>query len=75
MTTRNLQLNADQDCFTKAKAKGEQTFTLRAQDRSSPQTIVFWIMQNIETCPPTKLFDALQDAINMRNYKERKNAD
>ena len=65
----------DGDCYTRAKIRGEQTFTLVARDRSSPQVIVEWIKQNIETCPREKLMDALLDAIAMREHPNRKDAD
>lgn len=65
----------DLDCFTKARARGQQTFTVVAQDRSSPRTICFWIMENIETCPAEKLIDALKDALAMREHPNRKAAD
>lgn len=65
----------DYHCHTKAVARGQQTFTLVEQDLSSPRTICFWIMENIETCSPEKLVDALLDAIAMRAYPNRKHAD
>lgn len=65
----------DKGCYERAKERGEQTFTLVAQDRSSPRTICFWIMENIETCPAEKLVDALMDAIAIRGNPVRKNAD
>jgi hypothetical protein len=65
----------DQRCFAKAQQRGDETFTLVGQDRSSPRTICFWIMENIETCPAGKLIQALQDAIKMRGLENRKNAD
>lgn len=68
--------NHDAECFKKAKERGQQTFSLVAQDRSSPRTICFWIMENIETCEnPDKLRCALEDAIAMRKYPHRKHAD
>ncbi len=75
----NLQIKKAQEmdntCYQRAKLRGDQTFTLTARDRSSPRTICFWIMENIETCPPEKLVDALIDAIAMREHPSRKNAD
>jgi hypothetical protein len=65
----------DQQCFDKARMRGQSTFTLVAQDKSSPRTIAFWILENIETCPAQKLFDALEDAILMRQWPKRKAAD
>lgn len=72
---RQRHTKQDRKCQEKAAALGEQTFTLRAQDRSSPQTIAFWILANIETAPALKLHDALEAAILMRDAKVRKNAD
>jgi hypothetical protein len=65
----------DAGCFARAQARGEQTFTLVAQDRSTPRTICFWIMENIETTPDEKLLDALKDALAMRVHPNRKAAD
>jgi len=65
----------DARCFAKAQQRGDETFTLVGQDRSSPRTICFWILENIETCTPAKLRDALNDAIRMRHLPTRKNAD
>jgi len=71
----NNKPNDDSKCFNKARRRGQRTFTLVEQDRSSPRTIAFWILENIETCPAQKLFDALEDAVIMRNYPNRKAAD
>jgi hypothetical protein len=71
----NNQTDDDVQCFTKARDRGQHTFTLVAQDRTSPRTIAFWILENIETAPPQKLFDALEDALTMRKWPERKAAD
>lgn len=65
----------DSRCHAKAKQRGQSTFTLVAQDKSSPRTIAFWILENIETCPPEKLRLALEDALRMREWPSRKNAD
>ena len=66
---------SDQSCYQKAKAKGERTFTLRAQDESSPKIIAAWIKENIETAPEDKLIEALGAAIEMRQHPHRKRAD
>lgn len=65
----------DHDCYSRAKQRGEQTFTLVARDKSSPRTICFWIMENIETAPAEKILDALKDALTMRTHPDRKAAD
>jgi hypothetical protein len=72
--TRNTP-DDDTLCFKKAKERNQRTFTLVQQDRSSAKTICFWIMENIETAPAQKLLDALEDAILMRDFEHRKNAD
>ena len=65
----------DAECFRKAQERGQQTFTLVEQDKSSPRCIAFWILENIETAPAGKLIDALQDALAMRSAPNRKAAD
>lgn len=62
-------------CFERAQATGEQTFTLRAQDITSPETVCFWIMRNIETAPEEKLRCALETALSMRNWPNKRRAD
>jgi hypothetical protein len=65
----------DYAVFTRAKDRGQKTFTLVEQDRSAPSTICWWILQNIETAPATMLHDALEEALVMREFSKRKNAD
>ena len=65
----------DDSCFEKAKATGEQRFTLRAQDMTTPATIAFWISQNIETASEDKLRHALEDALRARKWPKRKMPD
>lgn len=65
----------DGDCYNRAKKRGDQTFTLVGQDVSSPQTICFWIMMNIESIPAAKAIDALKDALAMRDLTNRKHPD
>lgn len=62
-------------CQEKAKQRGQSTFTLVEQDRSSPRIICEWIKENIETCSRAKLFEALSLAIEMREAPYRKTAD
>jgi hypothetical protein len=71
----DLNCGLDCHCFEKAQMTGEQTFTLRAQDRSSARTVAFWILENIETAPEEKLRHALEDAFRMRRWPTRKLAD
>jgi hypothetical protein len=70
--TRDL---SDNICFSKAKERGDLTFTLVGQDRTSPIVICEWIKQNIETCPADKLREAFERAIAMRHLPRRKSAD
>jgi hypothetical protein len=65
----------DTACFEKARTRGQQTFTLVAQDLTGPATIAEWIKLNIETAPAPKLRDALEDALRMREHPNRKHAD
>jgi hypothetical protein len=72
---KELAAKMDDSCYRKAKERGDQTFTLVAQDRSSPRVICEWIKENIETAPEEKLVDALLDALAMRCNPNRKSAD
>ncbi len=67
--------DSDTKVYAKAKNRGQETFTLVAQDRTSPRTILFWIGENFETAPPEKLRDAFERALQMREFPERKWAD
>ncbi len=67
--------HADAVVFQKAQSRGQQTFTLVAQDYSAPLVIMEWIKLNVMTAPPEKLVDALLDAIAMREYQPKKRAD
>jgi hypothetical protein len=68
-------MGTDAECYEKAKAKGERTFTLRAQDMTSPAVICEWIKLNVECTPAKKLHEALDAAIAMTQHTERKLAD
>ncbi len=65
----------DSRCFVRAVERGQHTFTLVAQDRSSPRTILFWMLENVESAPEEKLREALDDALIMRAFPTRKAAD
>lgn len=69
------KIDTDGHCFAKAKARGQRTFTLVDQDRTSPKTIAFWIMENMESAPDAKLREALESALAMRRAKYRHDAD
>lgn len=60
------------DCYHKAKKNNEPTFTIRAQDKTSPAVIAKWIVSNIYTAPDDKLIDALRVALEMRNWPKNK---
>lgn len=64
--------DADTVCHAKAKQRGQRTFTLVEQDISSARTIAFWILENINTSPREKLVQALNDALDMRDYPNKK---
>lgn len=65
----------ERDCFEKAKARGQTTFTLVAQDPTAPAVIADWIKYNMETAPEEKLRDALEAALRMRKHTPRKPSD
>lgn len=65
----------DLGCFERARALGEPTFTLRAQDVSAPSLVRRWVHQNAATCPPGKLADALACAQAMDAWPHKKAAD
>ncbi len=67
--------DSDTKVYAKARNRGQETFTLVEQDRTSPRTILFWIGENFETAPPEKLRDAFERALRMREFPERKWAD
>lgn len=62
-------------CYEKAQKRGDHTFTLVGQDRTSPRVIAFWILENMENAPAEKLRCALEDALAMRDTHKRKWAD
>jgi hypothetical protein len=67
--------DADTNCHAKAKARNQRTFTLVEQDRSTVETIAYWILLNIRTCPAEKLHKAIDDCVAMRDFPNQKNAD
>lgn len=50
-------------------------FTLVGRDPTSPRTVAFWILENIETAPREKLEEALRKALIMRDTSPRRVAD
>ena len=67
--------DGDTKVHAKAKARGQRTFTVVEQDATAVKTIAHWIYLNIETAPPAKLREALEDCILMRDFPNKKNAD
>ncbi len=67
-------VSGDLGCFLRAFAKGEPTFTLRAQDVSAPDIVIEWIGRNLHASD-TKLREAFEKALRMRTWKDRKAAD
>ena len=65
----------DTQCFIKAKRRGQKAFTLVEQDASAVETIAYWILRNINTAPAKKLREALNDCLQMREFKDKKQAD
>ena len=70
-----LGVSMDEIVQYKAKNRNDITFTLVGQDLTSPRTIAFWILENIETAPEEKLVHAVRVAVNMRDKFGRKQAD
>jgi hypothetical protein len=69
------QLNTDAQIHARAKERGQRTFTLVEQDRSSVEVIAYWILMNIHTAPSEKLHDALDVCLEMREFAAVKDAD
>jgi hypothetical protein len=59
----------------KAIRRGQRVFTLVEQDFTTPRTILFWMTENIETAPDSKLRSALEHALAFRRSGFRKHAD
>lgn len=73
---RELAIKMDKDCYDKAVARGQQTFTVVEQDITAPMVILRWIELNWETAPISKLRDAFEDALCMKASKiAKKHAD
>ena len=66
-TQLQKQQERDMNCYEKAKQRGQRTFTVVEQDISAPKTILFWIMENWATATTSKLEDAFETAIGMRD--------
>lgn len=71
-----MQASAELKTGTMSRAKpDEPVFVLRAQDESAPAVVAAWICYNINTAPAGKLREALECAIAMRQYPNRKQSD
>lgn len=71
---REEQTRRDDQCRAVAESRGQMRFTLIEQDISTPIVIAEWIKQNIMTCTPSKLHDALETALAMRDSSVPKKA-
>jgi hypothetical protein len=71
-----MAIKAQNETLAKS-ADDEEIFVLRGRDLSAPQTVAFWIAQNItnEACPDEKLREALECALRMRRTAQRRAAD
>lgn len=65
---------ADVGCFARAYAKGEPTFTLRAQDQTATVLVLKWIALN-PNAPMHKLDEAFAIARRMQQWPDKKAAD
>ena len=76
-TSKEAQIQHDQTCYEKARRRGQRTFTLVEQDRSAARTVLFWIMENLNTAPQSKLEDAFEDVMGFQFTQgvDKKNAD
>jgi hypothetical protein len=64
---------SEDTCYTKAKIRGEKTFTLRGQDIFAPKIICEWIKEGmLGGIPDDKLREAFECALTMRNTGLRK---
>lgn len=68
-------MSTSDGCYEKAKARGDETFTLVGQDLSSPRVICEWLKENIDKAPERKLREAFECALRMRTTRMRKSAD
>lgn len=74
-SARRHNLEADNNCYTKARARNQMTFTLTEQDSTAVSTIAWWMLLNIGTAPAAKLRSALEDCLEMRKYPNKRRPD
>ena len=69
MSQKEVAVKMDSQCYEKAKARGQQTFTVVEQDITSPLVILEWIRLQIDKqggrAPEAKLRDAFEDCLAM----------
>jgi hypothetical protein len=70
VTTKREERDDPESCFNKA-ADDEETFVLRGQDETMPETIAFWIMQNVSTAPEEKLRRAFETMMAARKQSAK----
>ena len=61
-------------CLKKA-GDTEPIFVLRAQDRSSAKTLLFWMLENEASISDEKLIAAFEDVMACRRWPNKKQAD
>ncbi len=60
----------DRECFDKAQANGEPTFTLRAKDILAPQIVEEWAnLLELHSGSPKKAEEARMIAVQMREWQ------
>lgn len=74
-SVRERNITTDSNCYTKARARKQMTFTVVEQDATAVGTIMAWINLNIETAPEVKLREAFEEVLEMRKFPNRKRAD
>ena len=74
MEKKNELAPGAQGCLAKA-ADDEMLFILRAQDKSAPKAVLYWIIENLGHAPDEKLREAFEAALAMCNHPFRKSAD
>jgi len=70
--TERQAMESEPQCIEKAMKRGDTMFTLVGQDVTAPAVLCEWIKLNIESAPPDKLRNALEQALKMRKTKNRK---
>lgn len=63
-----MAVRDENDCIKKA-LPDEELFVLMARDVTSPQTILYWISQNVGIQPEEKLREAFICAMKMKNQR------